>query len=53
MFFGLACCAIEMIASFDPCFDLARFGMEISSGRLWLHGAAVHPSDYATDGRGS
>jgi NADH-quinone oxidoreductase subunit B len=29
MFFGLACCAIEMIASFDPRFDLARFGMEI------------------------
>jgi NADH-quinone oxidoreductase subunit B len=29
MFFGLACCAFEMIASFDPRFDLARFGMEI------------------------
>jgi NADH-quinone oxidoreductase B subunit len=29
IFFGLACCAIEMIASFDPRFDLARFGMEI------------------------
>jgi len=29
MFFGLACCALEMIASFDPRFDLARFGMEI------------------------
>jgi NADH-quinone oxidoreductase subunit B len=29
MFFGLACCAFEMIAAFDPRFDLARFGMEI------------------------
>ncbi len=29
MFFGLACCAFEMIATFDPRFDLARFGMEI------------------------
>jgi len=29
IFFGLACCAFEMIATFDPRFDLARFGMEI------------------------
>lgn len=29
MFFGLACCAFEMIATFDPRFDLARYGMEI------------------------
>jgi NADH-quinone oxidoreductase subunit B len=29
MFFGLACCAFEMIATFDARFDLARFGMEI------------------------
>lgn len=29
MFFGLACCAFEMIATFDPRFDLSRFGMEI------------------------
>jgi NADH-quinone oxidoreductase subunit B len=27
--FGLACCAIEMMASGDPRFDLARFGMEV------------------------
>jgi NADH-quinone oxidoreductase subunit B len=27
--FGLACCAIEMIASGAPRFDLARFGMEV------------------------
>ena len=29
MFFGLACCAIEMIATAGARFDLARFGMEI------------------------
>ena len=27
--FGLACCAIEMMSSFGPKFDLARFGMEV------------------------
>ena len=27
--FGLACCAIEMMASGGPRFDLARFGMEV------------------------
>ena len=27
--FGLACCAIEMMSTFAPRFDLARFGMEI------------------------
>ncbi len=27
--FGLACCAIEMISSFGPKYDLARFGMEV------------------------
>ncbi|MCK4607758.1 MAG: NADH-quinone oxidoreductase subunit NuoB, partial [candidate division Zixibacteria bacterium] len=27
--FGLACCAIEMMAAFAPRFDLARFGMEV------------------------
>lgn len=27
--FGLACCAIEMISTFSPHFDLARFGMEV------------------------
>jgi NADH-quinone oxidoreductase subunit B len=27
--FGLACCAIEMIAATDPKFDLARFGSEV------------------------
>ena len=29
MMFGLACCAIEMIAVHQPRFDLSRFGMEI------------------------
>ncbi len=27
--FGLACCAIEMIATATPRYDLARFGMEV------------------------
>jgi NADH-quinone oxidoreductase subunit B len=27
--FGLACCAIEMISTFSPHFDMARFGMEV------------------------
>src|SRR5947209_16721099 len=27
--FGLACCAIEMMAAGAPRFDLARFGMEV------------------------
>ena len=27
--FGLACCAIEMMATAAPRFDLARFGMEV------------------------
>ncbi len=27
--FGLACCAIEMISTFGPHFDLARYGMEV------------------------
>jgi NADH-quinone oxidoreductase subunit B len=29
LFFGLACCAIEMIAAADPRFDFSRLGMEI------------------------
>ena len=29
MTFGLACCAIEMMSSSMPNFDLARFGMEV------------------------
>ena len=28
--FGLACCAIEMMSTFAPRFDLARFGMEVT-----------------------
>ncbi|MFN7150956.1 MAG: NADH-quinone oxidoreductase subunit B, partial [Microthrixaceae bacterium] len=27
--FGLACCAIEMMAAGGPHYDLARFGMEV------------------------
>jgi NADH-quinone oxidoreductase subunit B len=33
MFFGLACCAIEMICTAASRFDLARFGMEIMRPR--------------------
>ena len=32
MQFGLACCAIEMMAAMDPRFDLSRFGMEVFRG---------------------
>lgn len=31
--FGLACCAIEMMATAGPRFDIARFGMERFSRR--------------------
>lgn len=27
--FGLACCAIEMISTYGPHFDLSRYGMEV------------------------
>lgn len=27
--FGLACCAIEMMSTFGPHFDLSRYGMEV------------------------
>jgi NADH-quinone oxidoreductase subunit B len=32
MTFGLACCAMEMIASGGPRFDIARFGSEVFRG---------------------
>jgi NADH-quinone oxidoreductase subunit B len=32
MQFGLACCAIEMAAVWDPRYDIARFGAEIFRG---------------------
>jgi len=32
LFFGLACCAIEMIATAASRYDLARFGMEVMRG---------------------
>ena len=32
MQFGLACCAIEMMAVLDPRFDMARFGAEVFRG---------------------
>ena len=44
MTFGLACCAIEMIASSTARFDIARFGSEVfrpsprQAGALLVHG---------------
>ncbi len=29
MLFGLACCAIEMMAAQAPAYDMSRFGMEL------------------------
>ena len=50
--FGLACCAIEMMAAGGPHYDLARFGMEVfrASPRqadLMIVAGRVSPEDGA------
>ena len=45
--FGLACCAIELMATGGPRHDLARFGMERASE----HAAAGRPDDRGRPGQ--
>jgi NADH-quinone oxidoreductase subunit B len=57
LMFGLACCAIEMIAAQTARYDMARFGMEVmrppASGRYDAVSGTVtrccRPSSAATD----
>jgi len=44
LMFGLACCAIEMIAAQAARYDMARFGMEVM-------GYAPHPASGRYDAR--
>ena len=50
--FGLACCAIEMMATGGAHYDIARFGMEVFRGSprqadiMIVAGGVIPPQDY-------